>query len=386
MAKKDTENTDVEQLEDEAEIVEAEAEEVIVGEDSSYEDESEEEIEHDEHEEEEEHSSLSAKFLRALGIFVVGAGVALWGGPKVAPMLPAGLSPVAEFLSPQTDVSAQLSALKADFDAQLEAGKQDPAVSDDVQALIEKNAALEMHVDTLGASVTELSETLQKIQADIATLETRQSLTTQGGELSAEALKNFEEKLAAISAAQLKLNNSQNSAVEAKQTAEEKLKLAAATRAVGQIADALKTGAPFNDVLAGFGDVNIPTALADIAETGTTSLSALKKQLPALARTAIREDAAANATDTVVGKFTSFLKSQVGTRSLEPQAGDAVDAVFSRIEAALADGNLSDALKEAGVLSDAAKTTLSGWLASLGALDAATNALNELQQKLTSQG
>ncbi|KAB7614641.1 hypothetical protein F9L33_08365 [Amylibacter sp. SFDW26] len=385
MAKKDTENTDVEQLEDKAEIVEAETEEVIADEDTSDQDVSDEEFEDDEHEDEEEHRSLSAKVLRALGIFVVGAGVALWGGPKVAPMLPAGLSPVAEFLSPQTDVSTQLAALKTDFEAQIEVAKADTSALAELKTLAEKNAVLEMHVDTLGASITELSESLQKIQADVATLETRQSLTTQGGELSAEALKNFEEKLAAISEAQLKLNQSQDSAVAAQQTAEEKLKLATATRAIGQITDALKSGAPFNDVLAELGDINVPTALADIAETGTASLNDLKKQLPSLARTAIREDAAVNSTDSVVGKFTSFLKSQVGTRSLEPQEGDAVDAVLSRIEAALADASLSDALAEAGALSDAAKATLGDWIASLGTLDAATNALNDLQQTLTSQ-
>lgn len=382
MAKKDTENTDVEQLEDDVEIVEDETEEVIADEDASDEEVSEEEFEH---EDEEEHRSLSAKILRTLSVFILGAGVALWAGPKVAPLLPAGLAPVSEFLSPQTDVSTQISALKADFETWLEETKQEASASGDLKALSEKNAALETQLGTLDATISKLSESLQKIQADMATLETRQSLTTQGGEVSSEALKSFEEKLSAISQAQLKLNQSQSSAVEAQQTAEEKLKLATATRAVGQITDALQSGKPFKDVLAELGNINVPTALADIANTGTTSLNDLKKQLPSLARTAIREDAAANSTDTVLGKFTSFLKSQVGTRSLKPQDGDAVDAILSRIEAALADANLSGALAEAGALSDAAKTSLGGWITSLNTLNAATNALRELQQTITSQ-
>ncbi len=382
MAKKDTENTDVEQLEDDVEIVEDETEEVIADEDASDEEVSEEEFEH---EDEEEHRSLSAKILRTLSVFILGAGVALWAGPKVAPLLPAGLAPVSEFLSPQTDVSTQISALKADFETRLEVTKQETSASGDLKALSEKNAALETQLGTLDATISKLSESLQKIQADMATLETRQSLTTQGGEVSSEVLKSFEEKLSAISQAQLKLNQSQSSAVEAQQTAEEKLKLATATRAVGQITDALQSGKPFKDVLAELGNINVPTALADIANTGTTSLNDLKKQLPSLARTAIREDAAANSTDTVLGKFTSFLKSQVGTRSLKPQDGDAVDAILSRIEAALADANLSGALAEAGALSDAAKTSLGGWITSLNTLNAATNALRELQQTITSQ-
>ena len=75
----------------------------------------------------------------------------------------------------------------------------------------------------------------------------------------------------------------------------------------------------------------------------------------------------------------------MGTRSLKPQDGDAVDAILSRIEAALADANLSGALAEAGALSDAAKTSLGGWITSLNTLNAATNALRELQQTITSQ-
>lgn len=382
MAQKDTENTDVEPSEDEIEAVETETEDTIVEEDVSEDDTSEEELEETHEDEEEgEQSSLSAKFLRALGIFVVGAGVALWGAPKVAPLLPAGLAPVSEFLSPQADVTAQLDAFKAEF----EAAQSQSSALDDVKALADKNAALEMHVDTLGASIKELSESLQKLQADMKTLETRQSLTTQGGELSAESLKQFEERLAAIAEAQSKLDQNQGSAVEAQKTAEEKLKLATATRAIGQITDALNSGSPFADALSGLGAVTLPPALADIAETGTTSLSDLKKQLPALARTAIREDAAANASDGVVGKFTSFLKSQVGTRSLEPQTGDAVDAVLSRIEAALADASLSDALAQADGLSDAAKATFGDWLTSLSTLNSATDTLRDLQQTITSQ-
>ncbi|MEH6360218.1 MAG: hypothetical protein V7761_05740, partial [Amylibacter sp.] len=102
MADKDTENAEVEPLaEDHA----------VLDDDESISDEDIVEDEDDE-EHDDEHINLSSRLLRILAILVIGAVGALWAGPKLAPMLPAGLKPVADFLSPQADISAQLTALQ----------------------------------------------------------------------------------------------------------------------------------------------------------------------------------------------------------------------------------------------------------------------------------
>jgi hypothetical protein len=123
--------------------------------------------------------------------------------------------------------------------------------------------------------------------------------------------------------------------------------------------------------------------LVNISKTGTASLSELKKQLPELSRTVLRDDAAANAGISAIGKFTAFMKSQVGTRSLEPQQGDGMDAVLSRIEAALDKDDLAKALTETETLTDAAKLTMGKWIASLAQLKRANDALQSVHEQLS---
>ena len=65
-------------------------------------------------------TSLAAGILRSLVLIFVGIALALWGAPKLAPILPIGLSPVAEFLMPgQSDTKAEIALLRADLDEKL---------------------------------------------------------------------------------------------------------------------------------------------------------------------------------------------------------------------------------------------------------------------------
>ncbi len=380
MADKNTENAEVEPLaEDHA----------ILDEDENI---SDEDIVEDDEEHEDEHINLSSSILRVLAILVIGAVSALWAGPKLAPMLPAGLKPVADFLSPQADISAQLTALQTDFEnriAKIESGKnqQDPMaqISPALDQLKSSDAELTANIDTLAQTGKILEETVASLQAEVTKIIARQALSAQNGQVSDEALQQFETRLAAIAAAQQELNQSQTMAVKAQQDAKGKLRLAGATNALTQISDALETGKPFQEALSQLSDVanlTVPAELADIATKGTPSLFALKQQLPQLARLALRNDAAASADDTPLGKFSSFLKSQVGTRSLEPQTGDGLDAVLSRIEAALEAGNPGNALTQTSTLSDSALQVMGDWVASLTQLNNATNAVQALQQQL----
>ncbi len=384
MADKDTKNPDVEPLE---------AEEVLdVVEETSKDEPAQDEHAEPEDVEEDEHN-LSSRILRVLAILAVGAVGGIWAAPKIAPMLPAGLKPVAEFLSPQANMSAQIVTMQTDFNARL---AKIEATSDQQEAIAQitpvldqlnsNNADLTANVDTLSQTTRTLEDSLAALQAELIKITARQALTTQNGQVSDDALQQFEDKLAAITTAQQKLNHSQSRAVEAQLDANSKLRMAEATSALAQISNALKAGKPFQTALTQLSDATGITAsagLAGIAAKGTTSLSALKKQLPGLARIALRDDDAANANGTALGKFTSFLKSQVGTRSLEPQSGDGLDAVLSRIEAALETDDTDNALTETAALSAPAQQTMTGWIVSLTQLNDATTAVQALQQQLT---
>lgn len=404
MAKKDNDKAEVEaELPQEDEkildvVEEAENEEAAQAEteDASSEDTSDDEyeiVEEDDLEHEEEHISLSSRILRVLAVFTVGVVVALWAGPKIAPILPAGLKPVAEFLSPQAGISTQIEMVEAKLElriAEIETANLQQDTVDQIKVLLDqldaKDADLSASIAALSGSIQALQGAFDAVQSEIAEISVRQAMTVEGGSVSEEVITQFEGKLAAIIAAQQDLNKSQAQASDAQQDAASKLRFANATNALSQISDALETGRPFPDALDqlnGIKGVVIPAELSDVATQGAASLFELKKQLPQLARVAIRADVKARADESVLDKFTSFLKSQVGTRSLEPQSGDTVDAVFSRIEGALDERDLITALGETNALSDLAKEAMKNWVASLAKLTGATQAIHSLQQQLT---
>ncbi len=388
MAKKDTKNTENELPEEEQEILEA-AEDEEVLDDGSPEEDYEEEHEHDD---EDEHTALSSRILRILAFLVIGAIGALWAGPKVAPLLPAGLKPVAEFLSPQADSAEQIAALQVEFEKRLteiEAASKTQDARAEIEPLVaqlkSKDADIDAALATLAETTKTLETTIATLQAEVTEISARQTLASEGGQVSDKALKQFEDKLSAISAAQQLLNQSQSIATEAQQDAAGKLQLANATNAASRIFDALEKGRSFQNDLDRLTDVDgldVPSELADLAASGAPALPVLKKQLPELARVALREDAAANSTETVIGKFTAFMKSQVGTRSLQPQDGDSLDAVLSRIEGFIGAGDLARTLAETDKLNDATRETMKNWITSVAQLNSAHIALNSVQQQL----
>jgi len=145
-----------------------------------------------------------------------------------------------------------------------------------------------------------------------------------------------------------------------------------AEKAATDIAAALDTGASFRsalDTLAGVVGADLPT-LQTVADSGVPSLAELKAQFPALAHEALRASLRAKA-ESYTDKALAFVKSQVATRSLTPQEGNSTDAILSRIDAALATGNLADCLSEAQALNDAARGPLAGWLMSVEQLSEA---------------
>jgi len=131
--------------------------------------------------------------------------------------------------------------------------------------------------------------------------------------------------------------------------------------AAARIVSAVESGEPFEDALAALGET--PGALSAYAETGVPTEAALQEAFPEAARDALDASIRAEAGDTAIDRFTAFVRVQSGARSLEPRAGDDPDAVLSRAEAALRDGDLAAALSELERLPEAGREELSGWIA-----------------------
>jgi hypothetical protein len=71
----------------------------------------------------------------------------------------------------------------------------------------------------------------------------------------------------------------------------------------------------------------------------------------------------------------------MGIRSLTPQKGNSADAILSRAQAAVSNGELRVALKEIGNLPEVGQITLQGWSTVAKARVRVTEELSEILKK-----
>ena len=164
------------------------------------------------------------------------------------------------------------------------------------------------------------------------------------------------------------------------QTSQEAASKTLARAAALRIVAAVESGAPFATALADLeatGASDIPEALKSAARDGVVTLAALQGEIPSAARAALAE----SPQDAEAG-FSGFLKRQLGARSIAPREGDDADAVLSRIEGAVRQGRLMDALAEAETLPTEAKSAMSDWLEKTTTRVAVTTASEALIQFL----
>ena len=186
--------------------------------------------------------------------------------------------------------------------------------------------------------------------------------------------------LSESTAAELEAIRAEADAVE--ELSEEAANAAAARAALADIRSAVETGDSFADSLTELeatGAAEVPEILAQTAETGVPTLRALRDAFPDAARDAL---SAARRSDDAAGP-TSFLQRQFNIRSTEPREGDDPDAILSRAEAAVADGQIATALEEIAALPEPALEALSAWTAEAETRVAAQTAIDDLTATLT---
>ncbi len=363
------------------------------------------EDEHEDEDEEEHHVSFAARSLQILALLGVGVVFGLWAGPRVAPHLPAGMAPVAAWLSPQTNASTDaLEALRAETNvrlAVLEAGIKREEIEtrlagfqadivnplrDQMQALSDQMAAsdttaiearlwaVEGKVEGLIAELESLRAMLGNVAAEggaisadtaasIAAYRTRidalqaqvDEITGRQGELTAAVAQAQSTATARVEEAQVLVEE----ASETVMTAQARTQLETALTAINA---ALQTAQPFAGPLEDISEVSdmaVPEALANTADTGIAALEDLKAEFVPLAHAAIKADVATEGESGIA----AFLRSQVTSRSLTPQEGNSADAVLSRIDPALQNDDLETVLREAEALPEASAGVLADWLA-----------------------
>lgn len=363
-------------------------------------------------------TSLSSKVLTGLALLLTGGVLALWGGPKVAPYLPAGLAPVADFLAPGGQgAREQVAALRVEMDDKISA-MADGQNTDDVNAAIAKyDAAIQSQLTALsdqlastdGAAIesrlAQLETTAEGLTAQMQTLtDSLTNVASDSAGLSTEAaqqlaayqarIKGLQAEIQSLSSQQGMLSQkiddvsvtSERKVKEATEDAATRVATAEVKRGLSELAKALDSGAPFGGALDTLrsGGLDIPQALVMSADKGVVPMAALKTSFSSAAHTALKASIKSQEPTGLGDKLGLFLKSQVTVRSLEPKEGSDPDAVLSRVQGFLNDDNLAAAIEQASTLPDAAKSSISDWLDNANTRLNAVRGLDMLQSSIDS--
>ncbi|MEO0782171.1 MAG: hypothetical protein AAFZ46_10465 [Pseudomonadota bacterium] len=259
---------------------------------------------------------------------------------------------------------------------------------DEVAASIPEVSAPTIDTSELEASIASVVDSVIALEARIAALESRPA-----GEDSASgavdpavvedlnALKATVDELDALRSAVAAL---QEANVAAEDAARSEAAAALQRAAMTRVQTALDTGAPFADTLSELQalGLEVPDPLSASAADGVPTLASLQDAFPEAARAALAADRAEASANGETGGVVDFFRSQLGARSLTPQEGDSSDAVLSRVEHAVREGRLADALAEIETLPDVSQPAMADWSTIAAARADALSAAQALMDSL----
>ncbi|MCA3442594.1 MAG: hypothetical protein INF52_04350 [Rhodobacter sp.] len=308
----------------------------------------------------------------------------------------------------EAQVKTQADAL-ADVNAQLADLAAHPAgmAPDEIAAL---KADLEKRLAGLPAAIDPaplIARATEGIEAVIAALDSRLTQIElrpagPGGAASASALAAYDRQLqdlraqiaaqsaqksdaaarieAAAAEAEAQVAAAAQEAERLKAEAEATARAATIAAALGRIRAALEAGGPYSgaiDDLTAAG-VQVPADVAGFAGSGVPTLTDLQRSFPAVARDALTAALRAQTGTGWGDRIAAFLRTQTGARSLSPREGTDPDAILSRAEGQLANGDIPATLAELGTLPGPAKDILAPWVADAEARQKAIAALTLL--------
>ena len=292
--------------------------------------------------------------------------------------------------------TAALDALQARIDgltAELEAARA--AAQEAQNALSVTRDGLTARMDALTADLTDRITTLEKAPieqaADAAVAGAVQAYQDEVTALRDETRARFDALAADLEARLGEGNAAIVEALEANKRLEaERAEREAAARAAEEAArralamsnlrGALESGTPFADALSQLPDA--PAPLSAVATEGVPTREELAEAFPPLAREALQIALRETDDGSAESRMSTFLRTQLGMRSLAPKEGDDPDAVLSRMEAAVAAGDYDAAVQDAAALPEPARAVLADWLAAVETRAAALAAAAALDAEL----
>ena len=291
-----------------------------------------------------------------------GGALALLGGGVIAALIGAGavllLLPQGWDRQPDAALTARIAALESTIEAR--ESSQAAALETLAQQIDTLRDQLEGAADP--AALDALADRLAALEAEGPARLSGAVDTALEAALDS-AMAEFQARLNAAATAQAETAAQSLAETAASQEAIEAAAERQARRAsLDLLTVAAETGAPAPEALAALAEWHAPPeALTPIA-SGLPSLGSLRQSFPTAARAALA--AAPLPTDAPAHeRFLGFLRSQTGARSLAPREGMDTDAILSRAEALLREGDLPASLRELDHLPEAPAAEMAGWRA-----------------------
>ena len=288
---------------------------------------------------------------------------------------------------PVQDSTEEIAALKSELQKMIADSADSAAVVDPAPMIAEATGEIQASIAALDGRLTEIEKRpvggagagvssaaiaaydrqLQDLRAQIA------AQNGQGSDIAARI-----EAVAADAKAQLAA--AAQDAERLKAEAEAAVQTATTGAAMGRIRAAIEAGGSYAGAVADLTalGMQIPPDIAGLAETGVPTLTELQRSFPAVARDALSAALRAQTPTGWRDRLTAFLRTQTGARSLSPRDGTDPDAVLSRAEGLLADGDIAATLAELGTLPAAAKDVLAPWVTEAESRQKAVAALSAL--------
>ena len=307
-----------------------------------------------------------------------------------AAILPTYLNPsdpLAPILSAQDTLSEQLAQQGAQI-KQIEAKPAPKDHTDTIFAMTEAIEALSTDIDQRQASI---EAQLQALVSRLVEVE-KQPLTQK---VSPQAIGAYESELAQLRSdlaevarsASAQIEQTKTEAVMLQKTTNAQVRISTITSALNAIRAAAENGASYQAALSDLiatTDLDLPIALQAHAKNGVAQLGDLQDKFTKAARAALKTIRLAKGPQTGENRLLAFLKAQFGVRSLEPQAGTSAEAVLSRAQAAVTEGDLKAALSELSALPPLGQDYLQDWIVAAQNRLAVQDALAELSAALRS--
>lgn len=294
-----------------------------------------------------------------------------------------------------TGLNERVDALSSSVEG-LQAGLA--TISEDAASFADRVSALEkapmedaVSPETVAAYEAELADLQSRMDEqsgafDQTVADQRAAMEQAFADQQARMDEAFAQQQAQIEEQRAELQAMVDEANASEQEAARQAQIATLRAAVSDLDTAVRSGEPFQQALGPISDsegMEVPEALSANAEDGVATQARLAESFPPAARDGL---AAARADEPIEGeganRFASFMARQLGARSVTPREGDSPDAILSRAEAALDNGDLGTALSELEALPDTAREAMSGWIDQARARADALSAVDALRQDL----